>query len=211
MDNKVFFEACAEEYDNTYYKSENKENMIINECLSGVIQKNNIASAIEFGCGSGYWLLSLATQKVKRIVGIDLAVEMLSVAQKRLKKYPFVSLLQADITLPMEFKEPFDLAILSFVLSIVDRDKSESVLCNMSKSIKHNGLLFLVENKQPLETGNDIYPLTLSERWGTNIFNITYSLYNPSFLISRLETHGFTTLHLIDVNSDIYILIAKRK
>ena len=48
--------------------------------------------------GNGYWLLLSASIGVQRILGIDQSVAMLSVAKNKLINYPFVEVLESDIT-----------------------------------------------------------------------------------------------------------------
>ncbi|MDE6640228.1 MAG: class I SAM-dependent methyltransferase [Acetatifactor sp.] len=211
MNSKEFFNLCAQEYDSVYYSAENTENKDIAQHLTNIIEQNKVESIIEFGCGNGYWLLLSASIGVQRILGIDQSVAMLSVAKSKLINYPFVEVLESDITQQMQFESLFDMAIISFVLSVIESCRLDCVIDNVSKSLRRNGLLFMVENKQPSLSANDVCKLTICEHWGGAKYDVTYHLYSCTFLCHKLEEYGFRIIEPIDINSDIYCLVAQKK
>ena len=103
------------------------------------------------------------------------------------------------------------MAIISFVLSVIESCRLGCVIDNVSKSLRHNGLLFLAENKQPSLSVNDVCKLTICEHWGRAKYDVTYHLYSCTFLCHKLEEYGFQIIELFDINSDIYCLVAQKK
>ena len=112
--------------------------------------------------------------------------------------------------LAIQTQRIFDMALISFVISIIDINELDCVFNNISQSVMDKGILFLVENKQPLSTTNDVYSMTIREHWGGMKKDMTYNLYDPKFLCCKLEDFGFQVLASIDISSDIYVLVEQK-
>ena len=62
----------------------------IYKLLSNVIRRNETKSAIEFGCGKGYWIKIIDSMGVQDICGIDGSKNMIDIAKKKFLKIMFI-------------------------------------------------------------------------------------------------------------------------
>jgi cytosine/adenosine deaminase-related metal-dependent hydrolase/ubiquinone/menaquinone biosynthesis C-methylase UbiE len=72
---------------------------------------------VDFGCGTGRWLETVASQQTRSLVGVDSSAEMLAVARR---KVPSAQLIQADISNARLGEDSFDIVLGSFLLGYVD-------------------------------------------------------------------------------------------
>ena len=72
---------------------------------------------VDLGCGTGRWLETVALQKPRSLVGVDLSPEMLAVARR---KVPSAQLVHADISDERLGERSFDIVLGSFLLGYVD-------------------------------------------------------------------------------------------
>jgi len=106
---KNFYDNLAEHYDDRFLFE--KYEGIIAE-INNIIDANNFLKILEIGCGTGYWLKNISNGKISK-TGIDLSVEMLSVAKRNDESANFIC---ADArALPVK-RNSFDAVFLINVL-----------------------------------------------------------------------------------------------
>ncbi len=65
-----------------------------------LIKNENLGTAIDLGCGSGYILMQMKNIGFKRVIGVDISDQMLAAAEKTFSKYKLdgqIELIKADV------------------------------------------------------------------------------------------------------------------
>ncbi|MDO8507907.1 MAG: class I SAM-dependent methyltransferase [bacterium] len=101
---------------------------------------------LDLGCGSGKYTKLFAPYAPK-IVALDASKDQLSLAEKDTDGYDnidFVHTQAEDMKLP---SKSIDVALASWVLGTVEDEKRrKDILCNIERTLKPRGKIFLVEN-----------------------------------------------------------------
>ena len=152
------------------------------------------AKVIEIGCGTGSSLVDL-TEKAGlggQIIGVDLSMGMLRVANNRLRKLHFSSpvfLYQADaLTLPFA-NASFKAMFMSFTLELFDTPEIPLILAECSRILQPDASLSLVATSK-----------TGGVAWMTSLYEIFHRKFphtvdcRPIYTSRALEAAGFEIL-----------------
>jgi cytosine/adenosine deaminase-related metal-dependent hydrolase/ubiquinone/menaquinone biosynthesis C-methylase UbiE len=96
---------------------------------------------VDLGCGTGRWLAASKRAGARRLVGVDLSPEMLSLAKEKLGKG--AKLLCSDYVEARIQESSADIVFCNFVLSYIA--DAEQFLCFASKILKSGGVFFLTD------------------------------------------------------------------
>lgn len=122
---------------------------------------------VDLGCGTGL-CFPLIMEKIGQkgtLIGVDISTEMLSVAEKRAKRYGWsnVNLIHSDIE-KFEFPNEINGLISTGVFGYLEgRSK---VLENIYKSLAHNGKIVIFDGKRP-------------DKWPSFLFKLFVMLCTP--------------------------------
>lgn len=118
--------------------------------LAQLIPNSNI-SILDVCFGTGNTSIAIAKKNNKnRITGIDISKDMLRVGERKLKKLNLnnISTYNIDAT-KMNFKEKFDIVTTSLSLHEMPSDMMTSVVSEMSRLLKDDGRLYIIEWNKP--------------------------------------------------------------
>ena len=79
------------------------------------------------------------------IIGLDISNEMINQFKEKCKKYSNVKILNKRIDLPLDYKEYFDKAFISFVLHGFPQQVREVIIHNVFNALKKNGIFFILD------------------------------------------------------------------
>lgn len=137
--NKFDFNKTADKYDD-FYSSEFgiKIDQIEKECMSSFIDEIPRGNTLEVGCGTGHWT-SFFINNGFSIVGIDIANEMLKVAQKKNLKnavFKYLDILNSGFDDEV-FDNVFAVTSLEFV------ENQTKAFSEINRILKKNGYFVL--------------------------------------------------------------------
>ncbi len=101
--------------------------------ISNYIEEDS--KIIDVGCGTGRFSFFIA-DKCKSVLGIDISEKNISRAGRNLSRHHKKNIVFQHISLPQiisERKEPFDYAVMTYVLHEIDEDKRVNHLKEMSE------------------------------------------------------------------------------
>lgn len=130
------YDIISEDYEDRYYTGKDIGNETITKIIKEVVKEYAIQSAVEFGCGTGYWIRLLDQVGIRYILGIDGSEKMLKIAMK--KDYKNKVCFQLDnITRIKKIDRKFDLALTSFFISLLEeRDFLSFSILQVTKPCK---------------------------------------------------------------------------
>ena len=101
----------------------------------------------DLGCGTGYFTVPLA-DKVKKVYGIDIQKEMLTVLEQKIKKQ---KILNIETVLSKENEIPLQTESIDLLLSVNTlhefRDK-EAIICEMRRVLRADGKAAIIDFKK---------------------------------------------------------------
>ncbi len=108
------------------------------------ILKNKPNSVLEIGCGTGATLISLASNNINNLIGIDINSNQIEMAKKRiiycgLDDSIQVQLISNSAKLPFE-DNSFDVALAESVLGILEHQHLIYLMSEVKRILKPNGL-----------------------------------------------------------------------
>lgn len=100
---------------------------------------------LEIGCGTGKNIKQLKTRfQESHILGIDLSEEMLKIAKNKIGESAGIKLRKSHYGYESTNQEPFDLILLSYSLTMMDREPEE-ILFQIKKDLHPNGIVAVVD------------------------------------------------------------------
>lgn len=111
------------------------------EIVDRIASKSTKGNLLEIGCGTGYLLKEISKKTDLELTGIDLSVEMLSIAKKKLSVD--VELIHSDI-IDYESQKKYDSIILSYVFTL-DLVNAGSQIEKIKSLLKPNGNIYVVD------------------------------------------------------------------
>ncbi len=117
--------------------------------IKSAVEKMNIKGGdklIDLGGGTGRntKLFAKAVGKDGNIVLADIGKTMLKKAKKRLKKYDYCQVIEADILKPFKISG-FNIIFISFVMHGLEIRERSLVMKNVSKLLKKGGRLYILD------------------------------------------------------------------
>lgn len=154
------FNRVADKYQEQYMDIEGYVDTYNKFCQ---LIKNDSASILEIGCGPGNTTRYLLNQRSGfRILGIDIAHNMVAQARKNVPKAKFLMMDCRDI----EFiKQEFDAVVCGFCIPYLDKMDVATLIVKLRQKLNKGGVLYLstVEDKdelngmQTIEAGEQVY------------------------------------------------------
>ena len=206
MEQIQLYKYVSKEYDERYYFNGSEENTDIEKTLTDFIYKYEIRSVLELGCGTGYWLNILYKLGLRNLLGIDGSKYMLSVGKQKYGKY--LKFLKANI-LKSDFKlGKYDLIMCNYFLSLINFDEIDNLLMKIFSI--DSEYFFIIENTTFDECINS-QTITLTEKWGNKIIDISYFVYRAGELIKKIENVGYKLIEFTSINEDVVVYIFKKR
>lgn len=144
-----YYRQRAAEYEQIYYRDipERRQEIADEEVRLKELVKGK--SVLDTPCGTGYWTYA-AAQTAREVVASDLLEEM--IAQAADKPYPQpVQFVQSDIYRPAFADGSFDIVTMGFWLSHHPRQNFASLFRPLSRVVKADGLVWMIDNNPPAE------------------------------------------------------------
>jgi len=105
-----------------------------------ILEKNNVNSVIELGCGGGRNLFELAKRGFK-VTGVDIVGE--NVIEKTTKnKKLLIRFIKSDIT-RFNFQEKYDAIICSEVFHLIERKYFRKIIMNIKSALNSDGFVYI--------------------------------------------------------------------
>ncbi len=117
----------------------NRDFSFVHQYGQGVIDLidfNGKSTAIDLGCGNGV-LTKALKEKGLSVTGIDSSEEQLRIAREL---YPDISFIAAD-AVSLSVRNPVDIVFSNAVFHWIDKDKQQTMLSSISRSLKEGGQL----------------------------------------------------------------------
>jgi len=232
-----------EEYDSQdYYDSWRDESKYYNILITEITQKaikediyftSEEKKVLDAGCGTGRNISLLLKSGAKKIVGVDLAPNLLNVAKRKFNKNKNISLFQHDLEERLPFKnESFDVIVCCKTLPHVNNLRQ--TLNEFNRVLKKGGVMFLdfyspysfrrlFASKNYLKyTRWDSVPiikkytkaenLKIQKIYGERTFMITEFLVNNFgfFKLFRWLENKFSNNNFFNQFSGIYTVVTKK-
>jgi ubiquinone/menaquinone biosynthesis C-methylase UbiE len=200
------FDKVAKEYD-TPDKLERSEKVVSFILNSLPVNKN--WKVLDFGCGTGTTSLLLSPY-VKSIIGVDLSKGMLDIFNEKIQKFNIrnINILNKDILNTELDEKDFDLLITAMTFHHLDN--IEKSIKNLSKYIKKNGYLVIID----LEKEDGTFH---SDNTDVKHFGFSPQEIQNWFKNSELEIKTLKTIYEIEKERDgkvrkypIFIVISKK-
>lgn len=159
-------------------------------------------SVLDVCFGTGNTSIAIAKKNPKnRIIGIDLSQDMLTVSEKKIKKFKLdnISTFIMDAT-NISFDKKFDVVTTSLSLHEMSSEVMSSVISEMSRLLKDDGKLYIIEWNKPKKFLSlvlfMIFPYLSEPRGFGDFLKLDWSNYlnNFNLKIESIETFGFTKL-----------------
>ncbi len=129
--------------------------------IKNAVKKMNIKDGqrlidLAGGAGRNAKLFAKTVGKDGNIVLADIGQTMLKKARRRLKKYDYCQVIEADILKPLKING-FDIVFIGFVMHGLEIRERALVMKNVSKLLKKNGRLYILDyNEFDIEKLNPI-------------------------------------------------------
>ena len=156
-----------------------------------LIEKENVKSILDLGCGTGEISKFLADDGYK-VIGIDSSETML---EKARNDYPNINFIEADAT-NFELVTPVDVVFSNAVLHWIDKDKQIQMMKCVYRALKPRGqFVFEMGGKG----NNKLIHTLLSELFHKRGYEYKPPFFFPSIgeYASMLESTGFTVRNAI--------------
>ena len=195
IDSTVFFQQHAAKW--TELRTELfGDNFILPTLLSIVPSHLCIA---DLGCGNGDALLALAPTNAQ-LIGVDISLEMLSIAKERLQQYNNISLRQGPLTkLPLQSNEVDRMFCMLVLHHIADINKA---FVEMHRCLKKNGQLIVLDmlthqHQEFKQMGHQHLGFSREDLENQSLFRIqsfqllpkSSSALGPELFIAILQSH----------------------
>lgn len=170
------------------------------DCFCNEI-KNPKARILDLGCGPGNVTEHLLKRHSQyRVCGLDIAENMLALAQMRNSRASFALMNATDIA---QLSQKFDGIVVSFLLPYLSKNKVEKLIADCSKLIMDNGMIYLCTMEGDYEQSGPV----LSSSGKSSLVNY---YYDQDYLEKTLASNGFALRHIKRVqapNTDVVDLI----
>lgn len=201
---KAYYRARAAEYDEWFYRRGRYDH---GEALNAqwaheaaqvraVLHRiGTVDHALELACGTGIWTQELV-KIAARVTALDASPEMIDINRAKLKSdrvtYQTVDLFN------WQPETQADLVFMGFWLSHVPPGKLDAFLATARKSVRSDGLLFLIDSRadntstagdNPIQMGTGHYQTRKLNDGST--FHIVKVFYEPAQLEAALRHAGF--------------------
>ncbi len=187
------YDKEAESYDAV----NEKNSLIINKTIEGILKDHQVNRIVDFTCGTGSQVFYLH-KKGYDVSGFDINKKMLRMARKKVKTNNLqVTFKQGDIR--NTYAGQFD-AVISIFNAIGHLTKADfqKALVNISKNLKQGGLyLFDNFNLNYLLDGDNICKLTMDVKSRVNnkdIREIQYSTIDSNGVLASFDTYIESTV-----------------
>jgi ubiquinone/menaquinone biosynthesis C-methylase UbiE len=156
---------------------------------------------LEAGCGTGYWLDSLAKMRDAHVVGVDISPEMVAIAADRYTKETAIEVHQGDVR-HLDFLEDcsFDFVFCPWVLQyLVKKADFINALQELKRVTKPGGILLVAEDSPPTQAPFTDCLIKKDERGGIYFYEDQYErmtlpvyrrLLKSSEMIAALKGEG---------------------
>jgi ubiquinone/menaquinone biosynthesis C-methylase UbiE len=175
-----YYRARAPEYEQIYYRDNPIRQAELDAEAKRLAALASGKAVLELACGTGYWT-RVMSQKAARITASDIAPEALAEARK--KEYGCeVAFVQADMFAYSFDEASFDLVALGFWFSHQPRQEYDRLFDVISRPLKKDGLIWMVDNNPPAEGSGEISFRT--DEYGNN-YKHRYLSNGRSFVILK--------------------------
>ncbi|MGD2249973.1 MAG: class I SAM-dependent methyltransferase [Candidatus Methanofastidiosia archaeon] len=160
---------------------------------------NTCVSIIDFGCGRGSIVLRCAVLGANSVVGIDISLEGINIAEHAVAEYnvPGAVFICGELSELSKFKEnEFDGGILSNIVDNVHPEDAAILLEEYHRILNFSGRVFL--------TLNPYFPAEVLEKW--NVEEIAENFYKEE---SGLYFWNVSDDEMTDVLSDYFSIVKK--
>ena len=98
---------------------------------------------IDLGCGTGVCIDAMISNKINKIIGVDISKKMLNVANERFKQYKNIEFIKSDF-ISLNFKnDSFDMITISNATRFIPKDYEDIFLKKLKNWIKKDGYLIV--------------------------------------------------------------------
>ncbi len=144
-----YYRARAPEYEQIYYREVPERRAEIDKAAKHLQELAKGKDVLDLACGTGYWT-QILSQTARTITAVDISIEMLREACKKIYRAP-VEFLQADLSkLPFQ-AACFDLVTLGFWFSHQPKQEYDLFFKNISQPLIDGGPIWLIDNNTPAE------------------------------------------------------------
>lgn len=165
---------------------------------------NDSISVLDICCGTGNTLIAIASRNEKnKVRGIDLSVDMLKIAQNKLKRLEISNahVQEMDATkLKME-DNTFEIITTSLSLHEMPEDIFYSVLSEMSRVTKKDGKVCIIEWDRPTNVFGaflfGIFPFLLEPRGFREFLMLDWNKLLNNYGLTVIEIQKYTFSKLI--------------
>ena len=124
-----------------YAREDNPVLHLEGQALRGLLREVNGRRVLDVGCGAGARLKAFDEQTAERVTGVDLSLNMLHEAQKRLRSANHTRLSCANLlALPFADKS-FDVVLASFVLGYIE--DLQTAIKELARMLSLGGILII--------------------------------------------------------------------
>eukprot|EP00039_Didymoeca_costata_P013149 m.195535 g.195535 ORF g.195535 m.195535 type:complete len:314 (-) comp15691_c0_seq26:83-1024(-) len=194
-----YWDSKAKNYDKEIYDSYN--DAVDNSAITAILERfaDRDSSCIDFGCGVGKYLPPLAS-RFHHVHGIDISQGLLHTAMEKVvwkgsgrsrsRVLKNVTLVQADITQPLQGLSPASFGICTNVLLLPDSDKINAMLNNIRNHILPGGhVMFLVPSLESALFVGQMFPKEMRKQLDT--------FEGHDIMLGRLPREGVLTQYFI--------------
>ena len=167
------------------------------ERLHQLIDPEHAKQIVDLACGPGVALEKLCERaKAPQIVcGVDLSLAMLKIAQRRVRRWPFASLLHCDLGHFVDSapKESFDLVTMHFALAYLEADKA---IPRIARIVKKGGRLGIVTSLSTAQRQARVPLAEMCDEIGMPFPDEPHVPRDEEDLRARLKIAGLEVEHL---------------
>ncbi len=163
---------------------------------------NESLSVLDVCTGTGNSAISIAASNLNNeVTGIDLSEQMLTVADKKIKKRDLsnVKLLCMDAA-HIDFNTQFDIVTTSLSLHEMPKAIRDAIVSNMTRILKKKGKLYIMDWDKPTSIIGSIvfmfFPYQFEPKGFGDFLKINWEDYLKQYglRIERIEKYSFTKL-----------------
>jgi SAM-dependent methyltransferase len=177
----------------------NSSDFLIDEIL-----KRNPSSVLELGCGIGATLVSLASNDIKSLVGIDISSSQIARARRLVKHCQIedkIELHELDMANGSHFaNNSFDIVFAESVLGILSHDSLVSTMVEIKRILKPDGLFISNDAIWKANSNNDlIYKVNRRALKDFGLIQSSSTLIGKAQWEQFFYTLGFKSCRIIEI------------
>lgn len=174
------------------------------------------ATVVDFGCGTGRYALQMARMGARKVVGVDFASEMLTIAQRKVRRAEdadelSIAWVTADITqsLPLD-RNNFDAAVCALALSFIP--EVGAAFTEMAQVLKPGAVLIVSDYHPHILRAARALSLSSGRRDGAPFLRFTSAdgeecrvrqiAHQISDLFTAAKAAGLTLEHIAEPTAD---------